>query len=508
MKKVVIVGGGISGLTAGCFSQGDITIIEKNEKCGGLVNSFVKDGFRFEGGVRALLNSGIIFPMLEKLNLALDVLPNYVSVGVEDKIIDVKSKENIKDYEIMLKSLYPENTNEISNFIKVVKKMVDYIEILYSVKNPLFADKSEYFKYLPWILKALKVFMAMKNMNIPVEKYLKKFFKNNSLIDIISQHFFKNIPAFYALSYFYIYTDYFYLKGGLGTFPKKLEEYFLKEKGEILYNTKVVSVDVEKKVVLDQNGKKYPYDILIWAADLKELYKMVNLTSRKFLKEKEKILNGKPAESVYTLYLAVDVPPEEFKRISHGHFFYAPCKKGLGDIHRKEIKNLISYGTKKDILNWIKRFVKYNTFEISIPVLKDETAAPKGKTGVIVSVLLDYEIVKKVYDEGWYEEFKEKMDEAFIDVLSDSIYPFLKNNILFKFSSSPISIQNYANTSDGSIIGWGFEEKAPIKNNFQKAALTSIPHVYKAGKWAYTPSGVPMAILTGKIASKYTWGVY
>lgn len=61
MKKVVIVGGGISGLTAGCFSQGDITIIEKNEKCGGLVNSFVKDGFRFEGGVRALLNSGIFF---------------------------------------------------------------------------------------------------------------------------------------------------------------------------------------------------------------------------------------------------------------------------------------------------------------------------------------------------------------------------------------------------------------------------------------------------------------
>ncbi len=53
-------------------------------------------------------------------------------------------------------------------------------------------------------------------MNMPVEDYLKTIVKNPSLRDMISQHFFKNTPAFFALSYFSLYLDYFYPKGGVG----------------------------------------------------------------------------------------------------------------------------------------------------------------------------------------------------------------------------------------------------------------------------------------------------
>ena len=64
--RVVIVGGGISGLTTATSlaRRGvKVLLIEKNDVCGGLVNSFRRDGFLFDGGVRALENAGMVKKM-------------------------------------------------------------------------------------------------------------------------------------------------------------------------------------------------------------------------------------------------------------------------------------------------------------------------------------------------------------------------------------------------------------------------------------------------------------
>ena len=68
----IVVGGGIAGLNAAAYlsKKGQkVLLIEKNGECGGLVNSFSRNGFRFEAGVRALLDAGIIFPMLNELGI-------------------------------------------------------------------------------------------------------------------------------------------------------------------------------------------------------------------------------------------------------------------------------------------------------------------------------------------------------------------------------------------------------------------------------------------------------
>ena len=62
-KEVIVVGGGIAGLTAAlslAHKGKDVLLVEKNDYCGGLMNSFVRDGFRFEGGARALVNAGLV----------------------------------------------------------------------------------------------------------------------------------------------------------------------------------------------------------------------------------------------------------------------------------------------------------------------------------------------------------------------------------------------------------------------------------------------------------------
>jgi len=145
-----------------------------------------------------------------------------------------------------------------------------------------------------------------------------------------------------------------------------------------------------------------------------------------------------------------------------------------------------------------------NTFEISIPVLKDPDTAPPGKTGVIVSFLAEYELFKKVEEAGWLDEFVTQIEDRVIRVLSESVYPMLSDKVLKRWSYSPLSIQSRVASSEGAIVGWEFQAQMPVVNQIQKAAssvLTPLPSVYQAGQWAYSPAGVPMAILTGRIAA-------
>ena len=115
-EKVIIVGGGIAGLTTATalVKKGvDVLLVEKNDQCGGLVNSFEREGFLFDGGIRALENAGMIKPMLKELGIDHPLLPSKISLGVEDDVIHVETEESINDYEEQLIRLYPESLSLI-----------------------------------------------------------------------------------------------------------------------------------------------------------------------------------------------------------------------------------------------------------------------------------------------------------------------------------------------------------------------------------------------------------
>lgn len=517
----IVVGGGITGLTSAVYlARGGVKtlLLEKNDKCGGLVNSFSRDGFLFDGGVRALESAGIILPMLRELGIDLEIVKSPVSVGIESNIMHISSKENLKDYEDLLKRLYPDNHDDINEVLSIIKKIMKDIEVLYGVDNPLFKDmksnKAELGKvYLPWLFKFPFTLRSINKLKMPVEELLGRIIKNRSLNDMISQHFFKNTPAFFAMSYFYLYQDYFYPMGGVGRLSESIEQKIGDFGGEILTRTEVKELLPDKRTLVDNKGSSYKYDQLIWTADLKQLYRVTKTENlpeeitQEIVAKKEQLDSKHGAESVFSLFIAVDEPPETFKAISNGHLFYSPSKKGLGEIHRSELKGLLENWPEKsqeDISNWLERFCSLNTYEISIPVLKDSAAAPPGKTGLIVSLLLDYSFAKKASESLSHKVFKENLEKRMIDALSSSIYPMLKDKIIFSFSASPLNVEEYAGSSEGSIIGWSFEEPVPVTSSLLKGASsvkTPIPNVLQAGKWAYSPSGVPMCILTGRLAA-------
>lgn len=518
----IIVGGGIAGLTATVYLAREgqkVLLIEKNRELGGLVNSFSRNGFHFDAGVRALEDAGIIIPMLKDLKIDLKVVKSPVSVGIENEILNIENLESLSEYKDLLKKLYPESSREIDEVVKTIRRVMKHMDVLYGIENPLFKDLKRdtsfiFKKLIPWLPRFLLTVGKINRMQIPVEDYLNSVVKNPSLRDIISQHFFKNTPTFFALSYFSLYLDYFYPRGGVGKLSEALKDKIAELGGEIKTGIMVTGVSPDNKTVTDDKNISYKYKNLVWAADLKTLYRIAdteNLAPHikvKFEDVKAKMLKNRGGDSVFTLFLQIDEPLESFGKIANGHFFYTPSRQGLGETHRQELGELLNNfhsTTRQQVIDWLDRFLSLNTFEISIPGLKDKELVPPGKTGMIISFLADYELFKKIEDAGWIEQFVSEVENRVLRVISESIYPILKDKVIDRFSFSPLNIHNRIASSEGAIVGWEFQKEMPVINKIQiadRSVITPLPSIYQAGQWAYSPAGVPMSILTGKLAAK------
>jgi len=522
-KDIIVVGGGIAGLTAAlslAHSGQAVLLLEKNESCGGLMSTFFRDGFRFEAGARALVNAGLVKPLIKEFALDVELLPNPITLGIEDRMLRIEGEESLDQYADILKDLYPESKIEVDRIIHSIHDVIENMKVLYGVNSPLFAKKKKNFMIMlpalvAWLVKLMRTLYRINKMDTPFEEHLSLLADNQSLKDIIGQHFFRKTPVFFALSYFALYNDYLYPKGGVGALIDKLVEAIKERGGEVRYQTKITRIDAQDKRLTDSNGNEYQYRKMIWAGDLKTLYaitndeKMGKQASVRFKKKKSNVLSHKGAESVYSVFLALDIHPAFFLEKASGHSFYTPDRKGLGTIHTQELQALLQRWEsldKEELFAWLDRFCRYNTFEISIPVLRDSAAAPTGKTGMIVSVLFDYELTCRISARGWYDEFKRRFAEQIISTISASLYPGMKDQVLFSFSTTPHSIHERVGSSEGSIVGWSFEEQIPVVTsmfNMGDSVKTELPDVYAAGKWVYSPAGGPTAIITGRIAAKH-----
>ena len=512
---VIVVGSGASGLTAAAYlakSGYSTLVLEKAPYCGGLINSFTRDGITFDGGIRALDNAGALFPMLKQLGIEIEFLPNPITIGIEDQVIHVEQDLNLAAYEKLLKTLYPESSDEIANIIVDIKQIMGYMEIQYGINNPIFLDfktDRDYFikDVFPWMFKYAINVRKVSAKNEPVIGYLRKFTTNQSLIDIIAQHFFTATPAYFALSYFTLYKDYCYPKGGTGVFVQQLVDHIQGHGGEILNNASVSSIDLENKTVLTENGDRYGYRSLLWTADQKTLYEIINVEALSNQKTNEAVQQKRSAladmhgnDSVLTLFVSSNLDSNYYASVASGHCFYTPSRQGQSKA------GALPIGEDWDTVEaWLERYFALTTYEVSIPALRDPSLAPPGKTGLIISVLFDYQLTRYIYDQGWEQSFRKLVEERMVSVLDQSIYPGLAASVIDSFSSTPVTMHKLTGSTDGAITGWAFtNHPMPAENRLVRIANsvnTPLPDVYQAGQWTYSPSGLPVSLITGKMAA-------
>lgn len=508
----IIVGGGIAGLTSAaylCKKGHRVLVLEKEAKTGGLVHTYWRNGFAFDGGIRAFENSGILYPMLKELGISMDVVQSTVRVGIEKHWVTLGSKESLMEYGSLLKTIFPGYERDVDQILEEIKQVMRHMDVIYGIDNPLFlGDRMKDPAYLlktllPWLIRYQYHIRKAGALQEPVTRYLKRFTESGSLIDMICQHFFAETPTFFALSYFSLYLDYSYPKGGTGVLAEKMTNYIEVLGGHIKTNEQAVEVEPKKGRVKTNQGNVYTCDQIIWAADQKAFYKALpNEGSLSWAGIRSIVEKGMGGDSVLSFFLELDLSPDYFAARCGVHGFYTPKKKGLSNLPSwKELKQ-------RDLnrmYRWIDDYLEHTTYELSCPVLGDATLAPIGKTGLIVSTLFDYHLVTFLKERGEYETFKRYATEKVLRVLDGSAFPGLSKALVYGDCATPLTLENRYGNAHGAITGWAFQnDPMPAVHSFKqiaKSVKTPIENVFQCGQWTFSPSGLPISILTGKLAS-------
>ncbi len=506
----IVVGGGLAGLTSAAYlcRYGYRTLLcEKSQKTGGLVGTFSHEGYAFDAGIRALENSGILFPMLKSLGIEIEFEKSPVSIGIDNQWTRLRSRDSLISYADMLTGIFPENAPDIVKISQEIKKVMEYMDVLYGIDNPLFLDNFNDREYLtetllPWLLKYQINIRKASRLQEPVVPYLRRFTHNRALIDMIAQHFFEGTPTFFALGYFGLYLDYWYPKGGTGVLAQRVSEYIRMAGGDISTNAAVTKVDAHQKQILTADGNTYRYRKLVWAMDQRTLYASLSGQNSSHIENQRRLAEkGSGSDSILSLFMGINLDRDYFQSRCGAHAFYTPSAQGLSSLTGWEE----AAASEDGIYVWIGRYLERTTYEISCPALRDATLAPDAKTGVIVSTLMDYSLVRQISDAGRYDAFKEFCTKKILEVLNASIFPGISEKVEFALCATPLTIEKETGNFQGAITGWSFTgDKLPAENRFNKitsSIQTPIQDVYQCGQWTFSPSGLPVSILTGKLAA-------
>ena len=510
--SVVVVGSGAAGLTAAayCAKSGlDVLVCERWHKVGGLVESFTHEGFTFDAGIRAFEDSGVITPMLRSLGIQMDFVKNPVSVGIGERWVRLGGKESLSDYSNLFKSCFPAHTEEIDAIILEIVKVMRYMDVLYGIENPLFLESElkdpQYLTHtlLPWLMKYSVNIKKADRLQEPVRQYLRRFTTSEPLIDMICQHFFAETPTFFALSYFGLYLDYRYPVGGTVVLPQKLADYITAHGGEIALKTEVTQVMQNEHAIRLEDGQTVRYDQLIWAGDQTAFYNALSQPLPKQAQQQKRLVEQSHGiDSVLTLFIGSTIPPEEAERLCGAHAFYTPLAAGLSSL--PDWHTLKEEGASA-VLDWVVAYLENTTYEISIPALRDTSLAPENKTGLVVSTLFDYDLSLYLRDSGEYEALKARATETILRVLNDSALPGLSTRVERVLCSTPLTVERETASRHGAITGWAHtNHPMPAVHHFasiKKAIRTPIRDVLQCGMWTFSPAGLPVSLITGKLAA-------
>jgi phytoene dehydrogenase-like protein len=255
--------------------------------------------------------------MLSNWVIEMNWVRSLVTLAIGSENVVSPTRESLSEYQRCWTGCSPKRCRHSLDHDEI-RKITRYMDVLYGIDNSALLDNYQDLGYvrktlLPWLMRYLGTIGKIDRLNEPVVAYLSRFTKNKALIDIIAQHFFADTPTFFALSYFGLYCEYQYPKGGTGKLTDALYTY-LKEHGvDVLLDCPVTAVDIEKHTLLDGIA----YKKLIWAADLKALYRSVDKSSfQPRLFDLKEILKQSTAGFDFHLLLAVDLPPSYFERLS------------------------------------------------------------------------------------------------------------------------------------------------------------------------------------------------
>jgi len=285
----IIIGAGISGLTAGNYlARGGARVLlcEQASNTGGLFNSFERNGFVFDGGIKSVESSGIILPMLTQLGLLDEIgfIKDPVAMITAGHVQPIRSLDEVQVHFQNIKTQFPTQAQGLERVWQDTSRVFNFLDALLAFPNPLFQSPTEQKEMQSrWIKanasKLMKAPWCLPLFNITLREYLGKHLSDASLVDFLSAIFPDGTTAFFGLGYFRMFQDYQYPTGGVGKLPEAMTAAFTRQGGTLLLNARVVKILMKDGCVRGvklADGREFLANHILTAAD-------ANLTFRELL---------------------------------------------------------------------------------------------------------------------------------------------------------------------------------------------------------------------------------
>jgi len=502
---VVVIGSGIAGLTAaGYLAKGGarVVVCEQADRVGGLFNSFRRDGFTFDGGIKALENAGLILPTLEQLGVLdqIGLVKSPIALITRQHVQPIREQADLEAYFAHLAELFPAEREGLQKVLADARRIFQLLGALLSFSS-LFARSPEgrvsrgawARGNLPAFAQAPRILGLMKRT---LRDYSAERIHDPALVNLLCDLFPEGTTAFFGLGYFGIFLDYHYPAGGMGAIPQALEQSIRAWGGEILTGARVERItlqDGRATGVALADGRELRAGKVIAAGDVRRTFTQMLPAGALPADYLAPVLRAKPAHTVFQLFLGLDIPPEELDLQDCGHVFYAPDLEGITEDDRL---------TRADYFMHVPQ-------EISVPCLHHADLAPAGKTGLILSAMTKWQ-----YGDTWGlvhgrpgEQHARLVERCAADMLAsfELYYPDLSRHIVLRVPSTPYAVYEHSLNMEGSIMGWSYDRHETWDRGgfmqIRKALTTPIPNLLLAGHWAFSPGGSPTAVLTGKLAA-------
>ncbi|MRX73367.1 FAD-dependent oxidoreductase [Bacillus lacus] len=482
MKKVLIVGGGIGGLTAGALLQKqgyEVTVLEASNEWGGCAGKFSRKEFLFPAGATLGMGfeeGGIHRRIFQELDI------NFQEAKLLHHIMDIVTPERtikyVKDKEAFLQELsshFEDEALQIRSFFQEVwrignevKKLIAPLPALppasLSDWNRLFRSlKPGTVRLLPYL--PMTLFDLLRKHNLHQHSSFVQLL-NAVVIDSMqtTTRECSAVMGAYALSIYH--EGAFYLRGGLYEAAHALHASIADHGGHTRRNTRITSIVKEGRSykATDAKGNSWGADHIVCNMPLANF---VALLSPHLKKKLSSAYRKKQAESQWgavTLYLAVE------EALIPDHF-------PLFQILLGEVSDSMAEGS----------HIFVSTSEAG-----DNKRAPAGYRTLTVSTHTD---LKRWSTKEEYDKNKEAVTAKMMALLETAL-PGVEKNLIMKITGAPRAWERFTGRKGGMVGGY--------PQNHQHALFKSLSHrTGIPGIWLCGDSVFPGAGTIGVSVSGY-----
>lgn len=476
-EKIVIIGAGIAGLSAGIYLQKNgyhTEIYEQHYIPGGVCTGWYKNGYYIDGCIHWLMGTkdGTGYRrMWDELKVLADVPiyqpETFLTVELSNgQIIEIHSKLDEWCKELLL--LAPEDKkfiDELSRSLKALAKAEIFFEKPNDIQNVL--DK---LKNLVQLGPALKVFGKYSKLSIAqLAEHLHSPLLKELVREIIG------IDDFSAISLFTTLNNFFTGNGGIPeggslAFAKRMAAQYRELGGQLKLNNPVQKIVLDGNLAtgIEVNDCFIAADRVVSAVDGNVMYAQLLGGQYENHRIQEYYQKNKTFHPLLIVSFGADGQLEDIPKV-----FSFPVKEGIDigngkRIHRLKIRN--------------------HNYD---PTLNSK----KGAT-LQVNIFTEWEYWDELYSNP--ELYQAKKDEVATNVLQaiENRFPELKGKLTCIDVATPKTFFHFTSVWKGAFEGWMLTPDN-MSYGFKKQ-VEGLENVYHIGQWTTPGGGVAIAAKDGR----------